>query len=257
MECKTFTADSFETVITSDWHIGARNVDKKALAKMIDYIKKTGCNWTHNGDLCESTPHTQKNYDHRTTDPEIQGIGQEYAYVKKLIRPIAAQCAGIITGNHDERNAKNAEIDMVEQICDDLEIPYLRNAAYNRLCYTAYGKKCSTLMYQVHGFSSGRQRGSRLNSLENISISHYADLYVSGHTHDLFVSSAVRDTMTSNGNYENKYVYFGNSGTFLRSYIEGQTSYAESAGYHPNKVGYLKATFNPVDRSIKMEEVVL
>lgn len=257
MECRTFKTGSFETIITGDWHLGARSVDRKALDKMIDYIKKTGCNWTHNGDLCESTPHTQKNYDIRTIDPDVHGVGQEYALAKKLIRPIANQCAGIIAGNHDERNAKHAEIDMVEQLCEDLDIPYLKNAAYNRLCYQAYGKKCSTLMYQVHGFSGGRQRGSRVNSLEGISFSHYADLYVSGHTHDLFVTSAVRDTMTSNGNYENKYVYFGNSGTFLRSYVAGQTSYAESAGYHPNKVGYLKAVFNPVNRTVKLEEVVM
>jgi len=257
MECSKFTTGSFETVFTGDWHIGAANVDKAALAKMIKYIKSSGCNWYHTGDLCESTPHTNKNFDMRTMDPEICGIGQEYSYVRKLIKPIASQCAGVITGNHDERNAKHAEIDMVGQMCEDFEIPYLKNAAYSRLCYNAYGKTCSTLVYLVHGFSSSRQRGGKVNALENIALSHKADLYVSGHTHDMFVTSAITDTMTQQGNFESKYIYFGNSGTFLRSIIQGKCSYAEIAGYRPNKVGYLKATFNPVDRSIKMEEVVL
>lgn len=258
MECmNNFVAGSYNTVFTGDWHIGAKGVDKVALRKMIDYIKKSGANWMFTGDMCESTIHTHKNFDMRTQDPEIQGIEAEYSWAKKLIKPIADQCAGILTGNHDERNAKSSEIDMVRMLCDDFEIPYLKNAAYTRIRYSAYGKSCSTLVYMVHGFSSGRQRGSRINSLESLSNAHRADVYVSGHTHDMFVTSALVDTMTDSGNYVQKMLYFGNTGTFLRSYVQGQSSYAEAAGYRPNKVGYLEAEFNPVDRSVEMKEVVL
>jgi len=252
-----FTADSYDTVFTGDWHIGARGVDKAAIKKMLEHIKKSGANWMFTGDMCESTLHSHKNFDMRTQDPEIRGIEEEYAYVKKLIKPIASQCAGILTGNHDERNAKHSEVDMVKLICEDLEIPYLKNAAYTRIKYNAYGKTCSTLVYMVHGFSSGRQRGSRVNSLESLSNAHRADIYVSGHTHDMFVTSALVDTMSEGGNYIQKMLYFGNTGTFLRSYVQGQTSYAEAQGYRPNKVGYLESAFNPVDRSINMQEVII
>jgi hypothetical protein len=193
----------------------------------------------------------------RTQDPEIHGIGKEYSFARKLIKPIADQCAGIITGNHDERNAKHAEIDLVENICDDFDIAYLKNAAYSKLKYEAYGKKCSTLIYLVHGFSSSRQRGGKVNALEALSNAHQADVYVSGHTHDMFVTSSIVDTMTDAGNYNQKTIYCGNTGTFLRSYVQGKCSYSETAGYRPNKVGYLRAVFNPTSRKIKMEEVVL
>jgi predicted phosphodiesterase len=257
MECKTFNTNSYETILTGDWHIGNYNVDKVALNKMIKYIEKSGCNWYFTGDACESTPHSHKNFDIRTIDTEFQGIGQEYAYFKKIIRPIASQCAGVISGNHDERNAKNSEIDILGGVCEDLEIPYLKNSAYSRLVYNAYGKSCSTLVYLIHGFSSSRQRGGKVNALENIALSHIADMYACGHTHDMYVTSNVIDTMSKSGNFARKYIYFGNTGTFLRSIVEGKESYAEKAGYRPNKVGYLRALFSPVTRTIKMEEVVM
>lgn len=257
MECKTVNTNSFETVLTGDWHIGNNSVDKTALLKMITYIKKQGCNWYHTGDLCESTLHNHKNYDARSVDPEFRTIGEQYAYVKKLIKPIASQCAGIVAGNHDERNAKISEIDILGNICEDLEIPYLKNSAYSRMRYNAYGETRSTLFYLIHGFSSARLRGGKVNALEAIAYSHIADVYVSGHTHDMYYTSSVIDTMSSVASLVTKPIYFANTGTFLRSIAQGKESYAEKAGYRPNKVGFLRAVFNPATRRISMSEVVL
>ena len=85
-----------------------------------------------------------------------------------MIKPIAFQCGGLVCGNHDERNAKTSEIDMIQNICEDLEIPYLADSAYSRICYETYGENRGTLVYLIHGFSSSRQRGGKVNALENL-----------------------------------------------------------------------------------------
>lgn len=255
--CSIFETDSFETVFTGDWHLGNAGTDKAALHKMIAHIKKTGCNWCFTGDACESTLHSNKFFDMRSVDSELPTIGKQYQYLKSLIKPIASQCVGILSGNHDDRNAKISEIDILGDVCNDLEIPYLQDSAYCLIRYRAYNELRNTLVYVVHGFTASRKRGGRVNSLEDISTAHIADLYVSGHTHDMYVTSSIIDTMTSKGNYAQKNIYFGNTGTFLRGHIVGQRSYAEKKGYKPCKIGYLDAVYNPVERKISMQEVLL
>lgn len=255
--CTAFETESCETVFTGDWHLGNNGVDKVALKKMVDYIKKTGCNWCHTGDACESTIHSNKFYDVRSVDPEIPCVGDQYQYFKRLIKPIAGQCVGILSGNHDDRNAKISEIDILGDVCNDLGITYLQDSAYCKIRYKAYNELRSTLVYVVHGFTASRKRGGRVNSLEDIATSHIADLYVCGHTHDMYVTSSIIDTMTSKGNYAQKNIIFGNTGTFLRGHIEGKRSYAEKRGYKPNKIGYLDAIYNPTTRMISMQEVIM
>lgn len=257
MECNIFKTQSHETIFTGDWHLGSSAVNKVALERMINYIKRTGCNWYFLGDACESTPHGHKNFDHRTVDPELQSIGEQYNYFKKLIKPIAFQCGGLVCGNHDERNAKTSEIDMIQNICEDLEIPYLADSAYSRICYETYGENRGTLVYLIHGFSSSRQRGGKINALENLAYGHIADVYVCGHNHDLVTTNSIVDTMSREGNLIKKHITFGCSGTFLENISEGKRNYAEKAGYRPGKIGYLRALYNPVTRRIKMEEIVL
>jgi predicted phosphodiesterase len=255
--CTKFETDSCETVLTGDWHIGNSGVNKAALQKMIAYIRKSGCNWIFTGDACESTAHTNKFYDYRAVDPDLPSIGSQYQYLKQLIKPIAPQCIGILSGNHDDRNARISEIDALGDICNDLAIPYLKDSAYCKIKYRKYNELRSTLVYVVHGFTASRKRGGRINALEDIATSHVADLYLCGHTHDMCVTSSIIDTMTTKGNYAQKTIYFGNTGTFLNGHIEGQRSYAEKRGYKPCKIGYLKAVYDPVLRSISMQEVLL
>lgn len=257
MEYTSFNARSYETVLSGDWHIGNGNTDKVALKEMIKYIKKSGANWLFTGDLLEATLHSHKNYDHRGGDPEIRGIEAEYEYARDIIKPIAKQCIGMITGNHDDRCAKHSEIDLIKQICNEYGITYLKDAAMTKLNYTISKKECGINIYSTHGFFSGRQIGGKVNALVGISGGIIADLYACGHSHEMFVMSKKRIGMTRFGNKEEQNVFFGNTGSFMRSLSEGKSSYAEKAGYAPNKIGYLKAIFDPTTRTVKMEEVIM
>ena len=53
-------------------------------------------------------------------------IGAEVSYVKKLLRPLAAEkrILAFLEGNNEQKMALHSDYNPVEEICEDLDLPY-------------------------------------------------------------------------------------------------------------------------------------
>jgi len=261
MICNEFNLESDTTVLASDFHVGNKNTDMAALKKMVSDVRKNGYNLIILGDLCECISSRDKRFDMGTVAPEFLGdnmIGRQYKSVEKLLKPISDQILMIHSGNHDQSVTKYCHIDMVKDLCENLETTYSEYTALSRLSYCKRGKKFSYNLYSTHGHAAGRLRGGKVNSLEGLASHIDFDIAAAGHSHDLFYTSQQRMFQTKFGHLGLKTQYFCNTGSFLKGVVEGSgVSYPEQAGYRPLKIGYLKVKLNPREYGVNVEEVIL
>jgi len=260
MMCNEVEANSTVLVCAGDFHVGGKNTDLDALKKMVNDVRKNDYHLLVMGDLCECITSRDKRFSMGTVDPQFLGedmIGKQYKYLDKLLKPIAGQIIGIHEGNHDESITKYSEINMVSQLCENLGVKYLGYNALTRLTYMRSGRKNSYTLYSTHGYFGGRTRGPKVNALEGLCASIDACAYYAGHSHDLFATSIQQIYLSKYGHLSTRTIYTGNTGSFLRGIVENNSSYAESKGYKPLKIGYLKTTFDPCTYGMKMEEVIM
>ena len=284
MICKEYLCESDIVCLLGDLHIGAKNAKKKQLKKAIAEIKKNGWHVIIMGDICENTPYKHKFNDPAMVDPEFAGgnlVGKQYDFAEELLRPIKDQILFIHCGNHDQRLANQSGVDEVARMCTRLGVQYAEYSAFSRLKYIVSGKSQSYDIYSAHGYASGRQRGGKVNALEQMLGYMDFDVAAVGHSHDLFHTSQLKmylPAVMKQCDYEHHYsrivslpgeqipetnlrekeIFFCNTGSFLPGTTDDTgISYAEVHGYRLLKCGYTKITFGKKTHSIKVEEVVV
>lgn len=261
MICNEFEGESDTLVTISDIHMGNKNTDVNAFKRVINDVRKNGYHLIVLGDLCECITANDKRFDIGSVDPEFLGedmINKQYKSVEKILKPVADQILTIHCGNHDQSITKKCHVDMVKNLCENLDVNYSYYSALSRLSYIVRGKKFSYTLYTTHGYASGRQKGGKVNALESLSAHIDFDVAFAGHSHDLFILNRQKMFLTKFGHLGFKTLYFGNAGSFLRGFTEGSgVSYAEKAGYRPLPTGYIKTIFNPREYGVKMEEVIM
>lgn len=262
MKFNVFNCDSTTVVFASDFHVGNKYTDKDALNRMINDVRKNDYHLMVLGDLCECITAKDKRFNMGMVDSEFLDddmIGRQYDYVEKLLNPVADRILTIHCGNHDESISKYCHIDMVKDLCKNLEVPYSYYMALSNLVYKKPGKKTFTYtIFTEHGSGGGGMRGSRVNSMEKLSGYIRFDAAFRGHSHDLLDNVSKEISMSRYGNMCSRNIYTGSTGSFLSGVMEGDgVSYPERAGYRPLPIGYLRVKFNPKEYGIKIDKVVM
>lgn len=252
-----------EIVLLSDTHVGSSLTHYKGIEQVISYIKEKKNRYCIVlGDLCESiSTDDLKRFCMDTVDLERPIPLQQYHYWIELFRPIADRILYINEGNHDFKHNRYANF-VRDVVCKELGT-----------LYGTYSTKLSVLdhkgavrfkIYTTHGYGS-------LNTTADDPIRRKANLRLSvkrklrgkcadavlmalGHTHQLLVSRPESTTYLYDDGYEiqearthapqsAQYIpdhlrWYANTGSFLKSYGLGVSSYAERAGYDPAALGY-------------------
>ncbi len=225
------------------------------------------------GDLADAIVPTDKRFDGRTIHPDffprIQDIAvAEYEYLEQILDPIKEKIVVILTGNHEETIRRHHYLDLTNDLCRKLKVPYGEYCCGVALTFTRGGKKGRSerfILFVHHGAGGGASVGGRLTKLEKLPESVLADIYLMGHFHEqLFDVKPVmkfnfdkKDPVTGEpGVVEEKPRLFLFTGSYLKSYVQGVCTYSERAMYRPNSLGCVRIRIKPYHRELYPERFV-
>src|SRR5690348_17155909 len=193
----------------SDIHIGARFHDKAKFKEVVERIRDDPTRYTFiMGDVFDCTDPDNKFFDQRTRDPDLPELSDQMAYALKMLLPIRNKIFGVHTGNHDERQRKRHFDDLIGRLVLELNreypesagvpklatpIKYLGYMAISRLRFVWKSEAgidhilSSFDVFTAHGGYSGKRVGGNLNSNQDILSSFSADIYLTGHTHQVVI----------------------------------------------------------------------
>lgn len=176
--------DELEVYPVADVHLGDPKTDEGMFSRFTNMILQQPNRYLIlNGDLINNAIKTSvSNVYNETMRPKEQ----KWAIVNYL-KPLRDRILCIIPGNHEERNTKDVDNDITEDIAELIGVHdrYRENAAYINIQFGKdyHGRKLSYTGYIVHGVGGGKRAGAPANILEMLPLSFVADFYVIGHLH--------------------------------------------------------------------------
>lgn len=246
------TAEKPVTLIPlSDLHIGHAEHNKKLLVDTINYIKNKGAYSILVGDLIDAIAMHDRRYENDSIadefKPHLDNLHHEQCKsVIKSLTPIKNQILGTLGGNHEATLKKMASYDAVAVIAEGLEIKQLTDPSYMILRFHNGGKSMLIRLWLSHGcfMGGGKFRGSKVNNLEAKAGQFEADIYLSGHTHDRWVTSRTNLVITDRGLIKENRKIFCNTGSFVDSYTQGESdSWVSRSGFPPMTPGCIRIDF--------------
>ena len=151
-------------------------------------------------------------------------------------------------GNHEYHLVSDGYGDLIKRLATELGTAYAGFSCFLRID-TKEKPIRKIIIYAHHGWFAGRQVGSKANNIINLMRDYEADLYLCGHSHDLF--GIRRSRIFFEGA---KDIIFANTGSFLETATWGISGYGERAGYPPTKLGTLKIRWYPDKDEIHIAE---
>lgn len=114
------------------------------------------------------------------------------------------------------------------------------------------GTRQSLDIFAHHGKGGGSLPGSTFNTIEKMATTAVADFYLMGHDHKKgCIPSSPRLVLSSAGKNAELCVrertpWLGRTGSFLKAYENGMTSYNVDAGRNPASLGWIEFQITPV-----------
>ena len=177
---------------------------------------------------------------------------REYAQeVKQFVKEndfLVGRTLSVYGGNHFFQFSDGTTSD--QALARELGCPYVGVCGYTILNLNIRDGRCHTVKIFVHhGKSSGNNPGSMFNALtQAASFFVDADILIMGHDHKMgaIPMPAIRCDMGC-GRWKTKEVHriVGRSGSYLKAYEEGCSSYAVDAMYRPSTLGSLPIVLTP------------
>lgn len=230
-----------------DIHLGDISCDLNYLKATIEYVLEGKNRYTIlMGDAINAVVHSDaKRYDPTTIDPRFPTIQDEYREIKRLFKPLAdeGKILANLEGNHESAALKHLHYDYTKALCEDLNIPYGSFSCFLKLKLNTTSesgeikRRTAPVIFATHGTGFASRVGGRINRIEDLMRYISADAYLMGHNHQIAAIPMVQLRMDQFGNLEQKKILLVNTGSFLNSFKNKSTSYAERKGYGPLKVG--------------------
>ena len=242
--------DKLTIIPIADVHIGDKLSNLKLLKEVLERIKKEKHTYTIiNGDLCNMALKNSK------SDVYSDSLSPMEQVLKatELLEGIKDKILVLGTGNHEDRIAKETNIDVTRLIAKQLGIEDRYADAWWYL-YLTFGKdkKGRPITYGItglHGYGGGRKSGGKINRLEDMSQVVIADLYIMSHTHKpistkncIYIPYYQSKTLTK----EEMYYLMTNS------FLESDGGYAEKMGFPPSNTSLTEAELSGVKKKIKV-----
>src|SRR3989344_6729940 len=166
---------------------GSTGHDEKKLNDYIQFIEETDNAFAFlGGDILQNALINSPGgsvYD-QIIRPKEQGP----TFIKKFL-PIAHKILWAITGNHEARTEKVADINPLSFVCRDLGIPYFDQPAYTDINWKGHTFK----LFSQHGTSGAGTPGGRVNAaMRPVIFTEFTHFYVMGHVNDVFANPTIR-----------------------------------------------------------------
>jgi predicted MPP superfamily phosphohydrolase len=222
---RTFTS-SFNLYAITDAHIGAKDHDKEKFNKLIATIKKDPNGYCFfNGDNFELIPpgyYISQEGQEVSVDEQIEGFVD-------LLKELGDKVIFIRTGNHEERANTLCGIDITKRIAKEVKLPQL---GMGMEMFRLIMKK-DTQSKEIKIVSSHGEGGNSKSILDRMQLSFPgADLYFTGHTHELMINEGYCSIDTT-GEYEQ----FKNLLLVVGGSFSGWADYAREKNKRPLQTG--------------------
>jgi len=235
----------------ADVHLGDKLSNLKLLKEVLERIKKEPDTYTIiNGDFCNIALKNSK------SDVYNEGLSpmEQVLEATELLEGIKNKILVITTGNHEDRIAKETNIDVTRLIAKQLGIED-RYADGWWYLYLTLGKneKGKNITYGITGFhgfgGNGRKSGGKINKLEDMSQVVIADLYVMSHTHKpITTKSCIYIPYYQSKALSKQEMYY----LMTNSFLETDGGYAEKMGLPPSNTSITEARLNGEKKKIKL-----
>ena len=244
--------DLFNLGALSDFHLGAKACDKRRINRNVEWIDQ----WCHkavfNGDAADAINFKDKRFDVKSVDRELLTPREQYKAVYTALEPIAEKLLVVAGGNHDGAIAKMESNDYLEDVADDLGVPYAERSAYIRLQFKRYsqdgdnysGHQSSFNIYMHHGSGGARTKGGKLNKVKKMDEIFEADCYLMGHVHDMETIRVPLLDFDDRMNLIQLKKYYALTGGFLKGYEVDNCNYVEQGMYAPTSLGGIFLSIN-------------
>jgi predicted phosphodiesterase len=242
-------SDVFRLKPITDAHIGARACEEKRLKKDIQsIIDDPTCYCILGGDQIEAiTRQDLRRFQASSIKESMLWeldslLNAQLRDAVEIFKPLAdtGRLIGAMRGNHEEAVKKHYSFDIHREFCEKLNVVDLGLSCMIRLSLNKGTGRRNLIIHAHHGHGgSGRMTGASINRMEQMVGELDFDVLIMGHNHKNHVSKRTRLSMTSNGTPRliEKEVVLMRCGTYYKTYQEGDTTYGETAGYAPVKVG--------------------
>jgi len=261
--------ETFKIYFIADQHIGSKGCDEHKIKRDIDRVaSEPNSYWIQGGDAIDGiVPSDLKRFDPTTIDPkfltDLDNIcHKQIEHFMSLYEPIKDKCLGVHRGNHEEHSRKYYHYDVLGKVCIDWAVPELKDTAMLRLKFvrsspglTAKPSSNVITIFSAHGNVAGRRSGGKVNRLEALMGQFDADIYFLAHGHKKITHSASMLTVPKGGELKllTKKKVGAMTGSYLRSYQEGSTCYAEKGMYAPSDLGCVAVRIKPFEREFGFE----
>ena len=234
----------------ADVHIGDELSNLKLIKEALERIKKEPNTYTIiNGDMCNMALKNSK------SDVYGQSLSpmEQVITVVNYLEPIKNKILVIGTGNHEDRTAKETNIDVMRLIARELGIEerYANSWWYLYLTFGQDVKK-RPITYGItgiHGYGGGRRSGGKLNRLEDMTQVVIADLYLMSHTHKpISTKNCIYIPYYQSKALTKQEMYY----LMTNSFLESDGGYAEKMGFPPSNTSLTEAQLCSTKRKIKV-----
>lgn len=263
----------------SDLHIGNRACAIEQIKRDVEEIRHDPYSfWIGGGDYADHIGHTDKRFDPDciAENISVRDLGQLgrilTTTVRDLFVPIKDKCLGLLYGNHELRYERDKEqADLHAWLCTELGVENLGYSAifdvvFQRgavgipsVCYKSLDEKKRNDSWAVrffvhHGAGFACTPAGKLKRLMDFMAMCEADIVMVGHVHDQSGKRIVRLTGNSQCTKIISKESLGViSGSYLKTYAQGQITYGEQRGYAPTVLGSAIVTFVPDKREFRAE----
>ena len=145
---------------------------------------------------------------------------------------------GLLEGNHYFEHMDGTT--STQRLCQALGCPYLGVSAFVRLILNYHGCQTPVDIWAHHGRGAARLIGGSLNRVQQMGEAAQADIYLMGHDHKKSVGMTSKLVLSHDMRLcERKQVYC-RTGSFLKGYEDGKSSYVADAAYAPSDLGTVR-----------------
>jgi len=273
--------DAFKLVYFSDLHWLAKACAEKAIHKQIaEILADPFTFWIGGGDYGEFIGFGDtKRFDpdavsEKVSVADLGKLGKKtYQEIKVLFEPIKHKCLGLIIGNHEKQYMRRQQQeDLHGWLCTELGVADLGYSCFMDIVFCQANKIVIPALHTElpprrgehrhntshtfrvfchHGAGAAQTKGGKINRLVSFMRNFEADIFFMGHVHDQM--GARLTPLTANDDctdiiHKTKLGVI--SGSYLKTYSQGTTTYGEMKGYEPTTLGAAWVMVRPETREM-------
>lgn len=208
--------------------------------------------WVGLGDYADCIDMYDPRFDAREVAPEKRDAFFErmperiIEDLTEMFYPIRKKCLGMCEGNHEDKFQHEYDVAIVKDVCDNLGCRFLGYSAIFDVVFKGKNKSVSRKMFVHHGAGASATTGGKINRLKKFMVEICdADIVMVGHSHERIDLQIVRLIQDENYELAEREIIGAISGSYLATYKQDQTSYAEKKGYSPVSIGSVAITIVP------------